>query len=93
MVLRRGSQGSRVIRGPGRDPVDVPAIPVPAAEVRDVTGAGDAATAGLVHALARGGDLEESVRFGHAVAAQTVRSPLTVAEGLSDLVFRKRRAD
>ena len=87
VCLRRGAQGSRVISGPGTDPVDIPAVPVPAADVRDVTGAGDAATAGLVHALVNGAGLEEAVSFGHEVAAHTVQSELTVASDLDRLRF------
>lgn len=87
VCLRRGARGSRVIYGPGADPVDIPAVPVPDNEVRDVTGAGDAATAGLIHALVHGGGLEEAVAFGHEVAAHTVRSELTVATDLADVVF------
>ena len=88
VCLRRGADGSRVISGPGTRPVDIRAVFVPESEIRDVTGAGDAATAGLIHALVRGGALEEAVAFGHEVAAHTVRSELTVATDLADLVFR-----
>ncbi|MDO5503499.1 MAG: carbohydrate kinase family protein [Actinomycetia bacterium] len=87
VCLRRGAAGSRVIYGPGTDPVDISAVPVPENEIRDVTGAGDAATAGLIHALVHGGSLEEAVAFGHEVAAHTVRSERTVATDLADLMF------
>lgn len=85
VCLRRGAAGSRVLYGPDADPVDIPAVRVPPDQVRDVTGAGDAATAGLIHALVRGESLEEAVAFGHQVAAHTVRSDLTVAADLADL--------
>ncbi|MBC7309252.1 MAG: carbohydrate kinase [Actinomycetales bacterium] len=85
ICVRRGLAGSRLLRGPGVDPVDVPAAVVPPEEVRDVTGAGDSATAGLIHALVRGADLEVAVAFGNAVAARTVRSDLTVPTDLADL--------
>lgn len=81
---RRGRAGSRLIRGPGRA-VDIRAVLVPPEEVRDVTGAGDSATAGLIHALVQGADLEQAVAFGHAVAARTVRSDLTVPTDLTGL--------
>lgn len=85
---RRGAAGSRLIYGPGTPSVDIPAPAVPENEIRDVTGAGDAATAGLVHALVEGAGLEEAVAFGHEVAALTVRSELTVSPDLADVVFR-----
>ena len=91
ICLRRGVEGSRLIYGPGIRPdfdaVDIPAVPVPAGDVRDVTGAGDAATAGLVHALAQGGSLEDAVAFGHTVAAHTVCSERSVAHDLDQFVF------
>lgn len=85
ICLRRGLAGSRLLRGPGSDPTDIPAVRVPPEEVRDVTGAGDSATAGLIHALVRGATIEQAVAFGHAVAARTVRSELTVPTDLDDL--------
>ena len=85
VCLRRGLAGSRLLTGPGAPPVDIPAVLVPPDEVRDVTGAGDSATAGLIHALVRGATMEQAVAFGHAVAARTVRSELTVPTDLADL--------
>ena len=85
VCVRRGLAGSRLLLGAGRAPVDVPAVRVPPEQVRDVTGAGDSATAGLIHALVRGADLEQAVAFGHAVAARTIRSELTVPTDLADL--------
>ena len=85
ICLRRGLDGSRLITGPDDPPVDIPALRVPADEVRDVTGAGDSATAGLIHALVRGAALEQAVAYGHAVAARTIRSALTVPTDLGDL--------
>jgi pseudouridine kinase len=84
VCLRRGLAGSRLILGTD-DPIDVPAEHVPPGEVRDVTGAGDSATAGLIHALVQGADLTEAVAFGHLVAARTVRSERTVPVDLVGL--------
>lgn len=85
ICLRRGLAGSRLLLGPDSDPVDVAAVRVPPQEVRDVTGAGDSATAGLIHALVQGAGFEQAVAFGHAVAARTVRSERTVPTDLDDL--------
>lgn len=85
VCMRRGLAGSRLIVGPEAEPLDIPAVRVPAEEVRDVTGAGDSATAGLIHALVCGANLDQAVAFGHAVAARTVRSDLTVPTDLDGL--------
>jgi pseudouridine kinase len=92
--VRRGADGgvlsSRV--GPGPDSVTV--LAAPATTVVDVTGAGDAATAGFVHALLRGDSPVQAARFGHLAAALTVASPDTVRPDLSRrLVLASRRAE
>ncbi len=51
--------------------------------VVDVTGAGDALTAGTLAALARGHSLAQAVPFGMAAAALTLRSTGALADGLS----------
>jgi pseudouridine kinase len=62
------------------DGVDLPFAAVPA-EVMDVTGAGDALTAGFVHALLRGAAPADAVRQGHLAAALTVASAHAVPPG------------
>jgi pseudouridine kinase len=54
----------------------------PAAEVVDVTGAGDAMTAGFVHGLISGADPAEAARQGQLAAALTVASAQTVRADL-----------
>lgn len=90
VCIRRGAAGSRLALGRGLEPVEIPAVPVPESEIRDVTGAGDSATAGLIHALVRGGGLQEAVAFGHEVAAHTLRSDRSVVTGLDRLIFVPR---
>lgn len=90
IALRRGANGTRIIdhatqHDPPKEPIDIPAVEIPPEFVRDVTGAGDAATAGLVHALSRGLGLPEAVAFGHTIAAHTVQSAHTVAPDIADL--------
>ncbi|MFC0625602.1 carbohydrate kinase family protein [Kribbella deserti] len=53
------------------------------AEVRDVTGAGDAMLAAFAHALLLGADPVEAARYGHAAAALTVASTATVRPDLT----------
>ena len=58
-------------------------IPAPPAEVRDVTGAGDAMLGAFVHALLAGQDPVDAARYGHAAAALTVVDAATVRPDLS----------
>ena len=55
-----------------------------ASHVRDVTGAGDAAVAGLVYGLFKGYGLFDAARFGQAAASFAVGSISSAAAGLSE---------
>jgi pseudouridine kinase len=57
--------------------------PAAVAEVADVTGAGDAAVAGLVCGLLKGFSLERSARLGQYAAAFKLSSAQSVASGLN----------
>lgn len=78
--VRRGDRGS-LLSGPGGA---CEALPAPAAEVRDVTGAGDAMLAAFCHAVLGGADPVDAAAYGHAAAALTVASPHTVRPDLAD---------
>jgi pseudouridine kinase len=81
--VRRGTRGSLLSSaGSAKRPV-VEEIPAPAVEVADVTGAGDAMTAGFVHALLRGNTPLDAARFGQMAAALTVATTDTVRADLS----------
>lgn len=71
VVVTRGSEGAEVF-GPGMEPVPVPASP---AAVVDTTGAGDAFTAGLAVAVARGDGLHQAVQWAVKVAAIATEGP------------------
>lgn len=58
-------------------------FPPIATDVVDVTGAGDALTAGTIAAMSRGFSLKEAVPYGLSAAALTLRSTGALAEGLS----------
>ncbi len=58
-------------------------IAVAGMPVLNVSGAGDALTAGLVSALADGAEIEEAVRFAQACASITCASEKTVSDSLS----------
>lgn len=80
IVLHRGRDGALVSESDG----SVEAIPSLAEHApRDVTGAGDAAVAGLVCGLIEGLDIAEAARLGQAAAAIKLRSPESVATALN----------
>jgi pseudouridine kinase len=75
--VSRGAAGSLLASPDGVVAID--AIP---AEVRDVTGAGDAMTAGFVYGLLRGETPATAAHRGHLAAALTVASTHTVPPDL-----------
>ena len=79
IVMHRGAAGA--LASDGRGIVSVPAVPVP--RISDVTGAGDAAVAGLVCGLLDGRPLAEAARLGQCAAAIKLGSAQSVATGLS----------
>lgn len=64
----------------------MPAMP---AKVRDVTGAGDAITAGYVYGMLAGGDYEPAL-YGLAAASLTVETDKSIAEELKPEQLRRR---
>ncbi|MGZ4451237.1 MAG: PfkB family carbohydrate kinase [Nocardioides sp.] len=81
--VRLGARGS-LLSGP-----DGPTFVDPvAAEVADVTGAGDAMLAAFCHALLAGDDPAAAAAYGHAAAALTVASTHTVRPDLTDRLVR-----
>ena len=58
-------------------------LTAPPAEVRDVTGAGDAMLAAFVHAVLGGSDPVDAARYGHTAAALTIASAATVRPDLT----------
>ena len=87
--VRRGTRGS-LLSVAARPTGDGPApsrrvviVAAPDTTVADVTGAGDAMTAGYVHALLAGEDVIEACRFGQVLAGLTVASADTVRPDLT----------
>jgi pseudouridine kinase len=85
--VRRGTRGSLLSSADGAKRPVVEEIPAPAVDVADVTGAGDAMTAGFVHALLRGDEPLGAARFGQMAAALTVATTDTVRADLSATVI------
>jgi pseudouridine kinase len=79
VVLHQGREGA--VASDGRSAVAVQSVPV--AAVADVTGAGDAAVAGLVCGLLDGLSLPEAAHLGQCAASIKLSSTHSVAEGLS----------
>lgn len=79
VVLHRGSAGAIASDVTG----EVEIAPVRVSAIADVTGAGDAAVAGLVCGLLDGRSLAEAARLGQCAAAIKLSSSQSVASGLS----------
>ena len=75
--VSRGAAGSMLV-----SPDRVVRLEAMAARVTDVTGAGDALTAGFVYGLLRGAEPAAAARQGHLAAALTVASGHTVRPDL-----------
>lgn len=56
--------------------------PPPVADIRDVTGAGDALAAGFIHALLAGHDVATALRHGVAAASVCLQSQCAVAQDM-----------
>lgn len=79
IIVHRGSAGAMV--SDGHTVAEVAAAAVPS--IADVTGAGDAAVAGLVCGLAEGLPLASAARLGQHAAAVKLASSNSVADGLT----------
>ncbi|WP_181391943.1 carbohydrate kinase family protein [Deinococcus irradiatisoli] len=86
VLLTLGRRGSWLVGEGG-------ALPTPArqAQVRDVTGAGDALLAGLIAALWRGADWPEALAEAHLCAALTIEAPGAVRADLSPQLLTAER--
>ncbi len=58
-------------------------------QVSDVTGAGDAAVAGLVYGLSQGYDLSKSAQSGQAAASLVLSSTASTAVGLTEMALQQ----
>jgi pseudouridine kinase len=79
IVLHRGRDGALVSDGGGVAKVDALSVE----NIADVTGAGDAAVAGLIFGLLDGRSLAEAARLGQCAAAIKLSSAHSVASALS----------
>jgi pseudouridine kinase len=84
LVVHLGASGSFVSTGTGTKEIPAGILP----HVSDVTGAGDAAVAGLVYGLSKGYDIPRAAQFGQAAASLKVKSSLSIAVGLTEEALR-----
>ena len=83
-VVTRGGRGVIAFDAQGAVLVTPPEAPA----LGDVTGAGDSLASGFLDAWMAGHDIGEALRRGVAAAAITVRSPLAVAEEMSQAALQ-----
>ena len=84
LVVHLGPEGALLSSGKGM-------MKVPCAsytQVSDVTGAGDAAVAGLVYGLTKGYDIAKSAKFGQAAASLVLSSTSSTALGLTETALQ-----
>ena len=84
LVVHLGSEGA--VLSSGRGMKDIPGAHH--AQVRDVTGAGDAAVAGLAYGLLKGYDISKAVQFGQAAASLVLNSTASTAIGLTETALQ-----
>lgn len=84
LVVHLGSEGAILSSGKGMKNIDAAGQ----AQVRDVTGAGDAAVAGLVYGLLKGYDLSKAAQFGQVAASLVLNSSASTAEGLAETALQ-----
>lgn len=97
-AIKLGPKGALV--GDGREIVMQPAVQMPAEQVVESVGAGDAFDAGFLTALLRGASAAEAARYGTAVAAITlagrggaerISGPAAVADEIEKVPAATRR--
>jgi pseudouridine kinase len=84
LVVHMGSEGAVLSSGKGMKKIPC----VSHAQVSDVTGAGDAAVAGLVYGLTKGYDIAKSAQFGQAAASLVLGSTSSTAPGLTETALQ-----
>ncbi len=78
IILTLGSEGLMLINQEG-----IKKFPSYKAEIKNVTGAGDSLTAGLIYGLLNHDSIEKACKYGLAAAALTISSESTVSNNLS----------
>ena len=87
VIVTKGKDGC--VHGEDKSIHYRPSIDVKEESIKDVTGAGDAFSAALMHGLISGEDLATSVLFGTRSAAYTIQSTSSVNPNLSISLLKK----
>jgi pseudouridine kinase len=85
LVVHLGSEGALLSSEKGMKKIHSASQ----AQVRDVTGAGDAAVAGLAYGLLKGYDSPRAAQFGQAAASLVLSSTASTAVGLTEVMLQK----
>lgn len=83
LVVHLGSEGAIISSGKGMKQISCATH----SQVSDVTGAGDAAVAGLVYGLSQGYDISKSAQYGQAAASLVLSSTSSTAIGLTEMAL------
>jgi pseudouridine kinase len=83
LVVHRGSEGAFI--SSGKVMKQIPCAS--GSQVSDVTGAGDAAVAGLVYGLSQGYDILKSAQYGQAAASLVLSSISSTAVNLTEMAL------
>jgi pseudouridine kinase len=84
LIVHLGSEGALLSSGKGMKNIRAAGQ----AQVRDVTGAGDAAVAGLVYGLLKDYDLAQAAQFGQVAASLVLNSSASTAVGLTEAALQ-----
>lgn len=84
LVVHLGPEGALLSSGKGMKQIHS----FNHAQVRDVTGAGDAAVAGLAYGLLKGYDISKAAQFGQAAASLVLSSTASTAVGLTETALQ-----
>jgi pseudouridine kinase len=84
LVVHLGSEGALLSSGKGMRKIHHASH----VQIRDVTGAGDAAVAGLVYGLLNGYDIFKAAQFGQAAASLVLSSTASTAVGLTETALQ-----
>ena len=83
LVVHLGREGALISSGKGMKQISRATH----SQVSDVTGAGDAAVAGLVYGLSQGYDISKSAQYGQAAASLVLSSTSSTAVGLTEMAL------
>ena len=83
LVVHLGLEGAIISSGKGMKQIPCAS----SSQVSDVTGAGDAAVAGLVYGLSQGYDISKSAQYGQAAASLVLNSTSSTAVGLTEMTL------